>query len=225
MRKPDFCLWENKGADQLCNNCTADQCLCFRYTDNAISLLPKSNISRFWPFSETVQLDLCRTWSETTKTGFLTSQLMFYHWLLDEVFNKMSSHYLSYKTRNRNTTNRQWTLPKLIHQSSPPPPQPPHTSARVSILVSRNFLAILDCMNGLPHSGARFSKRSDNTLIQSIVVCNQFCVGSSKPHYAYPKYHNGSTKKCIYTDNNINQNLIGLVGWLYLKYFLDVKTS
>ena len=31
MRKPDFCICENKGADQLCSNCTADhQRLCFR---------------------------------------------------------------------------------------------------------------------------------------------------------------------------------------------------
>ena len=34
MRKPDFCLCEKKDADQLCSNCTADQRLCFRYTDN-----------------------------------------------------------------------------------------------------------------------------------------------------------------------------------------------
>ena len=32
MRKQDFCLCENKDADQLiCSNCTADQRLCFRY--------------------------------------------------------------------------------------------------------------------------------------------------------------------------------------------------
>ena len=31
MRKPDFCLCENKDADQLCSNCTADQRICFRY--------------------------------------------------------------------------------------------------------------------------------------------------------------------------------------------------
>ena len=41
--KPDFCLCENKGANQLCSNCTADQRLCFRYTN----LLPKSEISNF----------------------------------------------------------------------------------------------------------------------------------------------------------------------------------
>ena len=34
MRKPDFCLCENKDADPLCSNCTADQRLCFRHTDS-----------------------------------------------------------------------------------------------------------------------------------------------------------------------------------------------
>ena len=39
MRIPDFRLCENKGADQLCSNCTADQRLCFRYMDSSIPLL------------------------------------------------------------------------------------------------------------------------------------------------------------------------------------------
>ena len=39
MRKPDFGLCENKGADQLHSNCEADQRLCFRYTDSTIPLL------------------------------------------------------------------------------------------------------------------------------------------------------------------------------------------
>ena len=47
MRKPDFCLCENKGADQLRSNCEADQRLCFRYLDSTIPLLPKSEISSF----------------------------------------------------------------------------------------------------------------------------------------------------------------------------------
>ena len=45
MRKPDFCICENKGADQLCDNCTTDQRLCFLYTDSTIPLLSKSEIS------------------------------------------------------------------------------------------------------------------------------------------------------------------------------------
>ena len=47
VRKPDFCLGENKGADQLRGNREADQRLCFRYLDSTIPLLLKSEISSF----------------------------------------------------------------------------------------------------------------------------------------------------------------------------------
>ena len=39
MRKPAFCICENKDADQLRGNREADQRLCFRYTDSTIPLL------------------------------------------------------------------------------------------------------------------------------------------------------------------------------------------
>ena len=39
MRKPTFCICENKDADQLRGNREADQRLCFRYTDSTIPLL------------------------------------------------------------------------------------------------------------------------------------------------------------------------------------------
>ena len=43
MRKPMFCICENKGADKLHSNCEADQRLCFRYMDSIIiPLLSKS---------------------------------------------------------------------------------------------------------------------------------------------------------------------------------------
>ena len=42
--KTGLFLCENKDADQLCSNCTADQRLCFRYTDCTIPLLLKSEI-------------------------------------------------------------------------------------------------------------------------------------------------------------------------------------
>ena len=74
-RKPDFCLCENKGADQLRSNCEADQRLCFRYTDSTLSLLIKSEISSFYAASGTVYVGLCQTWLETPKTGFLASRL------------------------------------------------------------------------------------------------------------------------------------------------------
>ena len=45
VRKPAFCICENKDADQLRSNCAADQHLCFRYTDSTIPLQPKSEIS------------------------------------------------------------------------------------------------------------------------------------------------------------------------------------
>ena len=47
VRKPDFCLCENKGADQLRGNREADQRLCFRYTDSIFPLLLISEISSF----------------------------------------------------------------------------------------------------------------------------------------------------------------------------------
>ena len=75
MRKPDFCICENKDADQLRGNREADQHLCFRYLDSTIPLLLKSEISSLWSSSVVVQPGLCRTWSETPKTGFLTTRL------------------------------------------------------------------------------------------------------------------------------------------------------
>ena len=77
MRKPGFCMCENKDADQLHSNCAADQRLCFRYTDSTIPLLPNSEISSLCPSSMTAQPGLCRTRSETPKTGFLTMRLIF----------------------------------------------------------------------------------------------------------------------------------------------------
>ena len=74
-RKPVFCLGKSKGADRLRSNCEADQRLCFCYTNSTIPLL-KSEISSFYP-SVAAQAGLCRTWSETPKTGFLASRLMF----------------------------------------------------------------------------------------------------------------------------------------------------
>ena len=44
MRKPAFCICENKDADQLGNR-EADQRLCFRYIDSTIPLVSKSKIS------------------------------------------------------------------------------------------------------------------------------------------------------------------------------------
>ena len=45
VRKPAFCICENKDADQLRGNRESDQRLCFCYMDSKIPLLPKSEIS------------------------------------------------------------------------------------------------------------------------------------------------------------------------------------
>ena len=76
MRKPAFCICENKDADQLHSNCAADQRLCFCYTDSTIPLLSKSETLSLWLSSVVVQPGLCRTRSETPKTGFLTTRLI-----------------------------------------------------------------------------------------------------------------------------------------------------
>ena len=55
MRKPAFCIFENKGADHLRSNCAADQHLCFRYIDSTIPHLPKSEISSLYPSSVAIQ--------------------------------------------------------------------------------------------------------------------------------------------------------------------------
>ena len=77
MRKPAFCICENKDADQLRGDREADPRLCFCYTDSTIPLLPKSEISSLKSSSVTVQPGLCQTWSETPKTGFLTTRLIY----------------------------------------------------------------------------------------------------------------------------------------------------
>ena len=56
MRKPAFCICENKDPDQLRSNCAADQRLCFPYMDSTIPLLPKSEISSLYPSSVAVQV-------------------------------------------------------------------------------------------------------------------------------------------------------------------------
>ena len=55
MRKPTFSICKNKDAGQLRSHRKADQRLCFRYTDNTIPLLPKSEISSIQPSSVAVQ--------------------------------------------------------------------------------------------------------------------------------------------------------------------------
>ena len=70
MRKPFFCICENKDADQLRGNHEADQRLCFRYTDSTIPLLPEYEITRLLPSSVAVQPGLCRPGRKSRKPVF-----------------------------------------------------------------------------------------------------------------------------------------------------------
>ena len=71
MRKPTFCICENKGADQLCSVCKADQRLCFCYKDSTVPLLSKSECFCLLASSSLVQLGLCRVCLEATLLVFL----------------------------------------------------------------------------------------------------------------------------------------------------------
>ena len=86
-KKTCFCICENKGADQLRGNHAADQCSCavtvqlisaFVFCDiqSTIPLLSESESSSLYPSSVVVQPGLCRTRSETPKTGFFGTQLI-----------------------------------------------------------------------------------------------------------------------------------------------------
>ena len=66
-----FCICENEDTDQLRGKNTADQHVCFRYSDGTIRLFSEAEILRLKPSSEIVQTCLCWTWKKTLKTSFL----------------------------------------------------------------------------------------------------------------------------------------------------------
>ena len=79
VRKPAYCICENKGADQLRGNRKADQCLCFRYTDSTIPLLSKYEI-----FKPLAIFCSCTAWFVSDQignqnVGFLMTRLMIKH--------------------------------------------------------------------------------------------------------------------------------------------------
>ena len=70
MRKPAFCICENKDADQPRGNREADQRLCFRYTYSTTPLLHIYEISSLKLSSVPVQPGLCRTRVQTRTLVF-----------------------------------------------------------------------------------------------------------------------------------------------------------
>ena len=119
IRKPDFCLCESKDADQLCSNCTADQRLCFRYSDSTIPPLPLPKISRLYLSSETVQAALCETWSETPKTGFRESQNWILLWYDQAFAEKIKRYKLIRKSLKKWKDNIQYIKKTDIFTFSP----------------------------------------------------------------------------------------------------------
>ena len=56
MRKPAFCICENKGTGKLWVNPTANQHLCFHYKDKTIPLLPKSEVASLYCIAQFVSV-------------------------------------------------------------------------------------------------------------------------------------------------------------------------
>ena len=77
MRKPAFCIFENKDADQLRGNCTADQRLCFCYMDSTIPLFPKSEISSLLLSSVVVSPVCVGPGRKPRRPGPLTTRLIY----------------------------------------------------------------------------------------------------------------------------------------------------
>ena len=86
MRKPAFCICENKDADQLSSDREADQRLCFRYTDSTIPPLSTTEISRLQPSFVAVQPGLCRTRSQTRMLAFSRRDSYIYTDIWDAAF-------------------------------------------------------------------------------------------------------------------------------------------
>ena len=76
LRKPVFCMCENRDADQPHGDREADQRSCSRHTYSIIPFPPKSETPSLWASSVAAQSGPCRTRSETPKTGLLASRLI-----------------------------------------------------------------------------------------------------------------------------------------------------
>ena len=77
MRKPYFCIDENKGTDQLRgNNHAADQHHCFCIIDNTIPLQFKASSHNLWMYSLVCVGPVSPGW-KNPRTGFLMMWLIF----------------------------------------------------------------------------------------------------------------------------------------------------
>ena len=85
MRKPTFCKWDNKGADQLCSNCEPDQRLCFRYADSTIPLLAFCFDYTGWFVSDLVKISE-EHFSHDAAHSFVLKTVKFFHVSKQTVF-------------------------------------------------------------------------------------------------------------------------------------------
>ena len=67
----------NKGADQPAHSCSLISTFIVRYLDSIIPLLAIAEISRLKLASVAEHAGLCLTWSQTPKTGFLVTWLIY----------------------------------------------------------------------------------------------------------------------------------------------------
>ena len=158
MRKPAFCICENKDPDQLRGNREADQRLCFRYMDSTIPLLPKSEISSLQPYSVVVQPGLCWTWTETRKTGILTTRLK----------SKASCNSISllYGESDNSHTLGVWKCDLTLFKSK--------NNNYYRKFFSSPEPRLIGELIGYPCSGVRPSYGRTSSTISNINICNQW---------------------------------------------------
>ena len=100
LRKPAFLYMRKQRRTSAVRFCTADQYLCFHYINSTTPLLPKSEISSFWPSNLLwlYSLVCARPGRKLPMTGFLPTRL---------IYNKLNV-YLSF-------SNLPWCLSKHLH--------------------------------------------------------------------------------------------------------------
>ena len=96
MRKPTICIYENKDADQLCSNCTADQRLCFSqiyglYNSSSTYIQSFKLLALFCECTARFVSDLVGT----QIVGFLTHRLNFHPSCCMDILFKHHLHVLN----------------------------------------------------------------------------------------------------------------------------------
>ena len=102
MRKPTFCICENKDADQLCSNSGADQRLCFRCKDSILYFLNPSTfkIRNF----KAVSIFRCTARFVSDLVGnenvsFLTSWLIYYIPFSQAINKQKNTYFLCFQCK------------------------------------------------------------------------------------------------------------------------------